>query len=139
MKKRYFDLIRAWAHEYFKHPLENLRTAKPVVPGRIYTTFGNICKAVPMSAPEKAFIDNCPSGALPAQLLFDIRKEDGDSIKFMSKLYVVAEAEKNIPPKCNLCDFYKYSIPCPVYNVLKNGNIVCDTHKYTIIKHATNG
>lgn len=43
--------------------------------------------------------------------------------------------DDGIPSRCNLCDFHKLGIPCPLYNVLKDGSTVCDTHKYIIIKH----
>jgi len=161
-KLRLFDLFRSWLHDYFKHPLENIRQARPIIPGRLYSNFGNICKAVPMTDEELAFVA-AHKFALPLGVLTAV---PGASIQFMEDLYSELGDEKEeldtqtgdlnelykkqkelqrtqlrisfddgIPSRCNLCDFHKNGIPCPLYNILKDGSTVCDTHKYIIIKH----
>ncbi len=135
MKKRYFDLFQLWVREYFKHPLENIRQAKPIVPGRLYSNFGNACKAIPMTERERKLVrDTDALGALPFELLSDVKDAD---IRQLKNLYELPDvAQRDIPSRCSLCDFYRRGIPCPLYNVLKNGSTVCDTHKYIIIKPA---
>lgn len=136
MKKRYyFDLLRIWQREYFKHPVENIRQAKPIIPGHLYHNFGNICKAVPMSASELRYVAGFSEyEALSPYLLRDIDKS-GNGLESIIELQKEG-GEDAVPVRCNLCDFYKYGIPCPVHNVLADGSTVCDSHKYIIIKRA---
>lgn len=133
-KQHYFDLLRLWMRNYFKHPVENIRQAKPIVPGRLYRNFGNICKAVPMTASELRYVKECEGyEALSPYLLKDLDKS-GNGLSSLRELQQKG-AEDAVPVRCNLCDFYKYGIPCPVHNVLADGSTVCDTHRYIIIKH----
>ena len=112
---RTFDLMWLVLREFFKHPAEDIRQANPIVPGRVYRNFGYVCKAVPYSSREQSIIissrENLPD---------DLRK--------------MAEKWQDIPNHCLLCDFQKQGIPCPLYNQLKNGQTVCDTHKYVILQ-----
>ena len=126
------DLIKVWAHEYFKHPLENIRQANPVVPGRLYRNFGNVCKAVPLSQSQKKYIEESREyGALAPCILDDIERS-GNGIKSMR---MIQERTEDGPPvRCNFCDFYRNGIPCPVINTLADGSLVCETHRYIIIK-----
>jgi len=133
MKKPYYDLFRIWLRQYFKHPIENIRQANPVVPRRIYHNFGNICKTVPLSSSELKYIresDDCH--ALSPYLLKDLDK-CGNSLQSMRELQQHT-GEYGVPVRCNFCDFYKHGLPCPVHNVLADGTTVCDTHRYVIIK-----
>lgn len=135
MKKRYYDLFRLWMREYFKHPLENIRQAKPIVPGRLYSNFGNACKAVPMTERERQLVREA-DGALPFELLRDLKASE-HTCRQLRHLYELPDiAQREIPSRCSLCDFYRQGIPCPLYNVLKDGSTVCDTHRYIIIKPA---
>lgn len=137
MKKHRFDLFRAWLRSYFKHPLENIRQAKPIVPGRLYTNFGNICKAVRYRPHEQALVNHCRTyadhTAIPPNEMMEVlrrlklNKETADFLK--------REMELNeLPARCSLCDFHRQGIPCPIYNELADGSTVCDTHRYIIIK-----
>ena len=135
MKKLYLDLFRLWVRSYFKHPLENIRQANPIIPNRIYHNFGNACKAVPLSSAELKYIsESSKYHALPPCLLKDIDKS-GNGLHSIRELQQHC-GEDGIPVRCNFCDFHKNGVPCPVCNVLKDGSTVCDTHKYIIIKPA---
>lgn len=133
MKRHLFDLMRLWLRNYFKHPVENIRQANPIIPGRLYHNFGNVCKAVPMSASELRYVRECSDyEALSPYLLKDIDKS-GNGIASIRELQQKG-GEDSVPVRCNFCDFYKNGIPCPVHNVLADGTTVCDTHRYIIIK-----
>ena len=135
MKKNYIDLFRLWLRNYFKHPVENIRQANPIVPGRLYHNFGNACKAVAMTERERQLIRQTEKlGALPIELLRDIKEYD---LRQVRQLYSLPDvSQKEIPSRCSLCDFYKKGVPCPLFNILKDGSTVCDTHRYVIIKPA---
>lgn len=135
---RTFDLLWLKIRQYFKHPVENIRQANPIKPGRLYENYGYICKAVPFTAREQLAVnaDNKERGMqLDADTLLDIVKGVGirnkEEIKMLQK--EAAEASST-PVNCQLCDFSRYGIPCPIYNRLKDGSDVCDTHKYVILK-----
>ena len=132
---RTFDLLWLRIREYFKHPAEDIRQAKPIVPGRLYTSFGYIVKAVPLSERERLFIKQSEkAGALPVELLRDI-DSGGDIIRQIIQLHVMPDIPNTgLPSRCNFCDFYRKGLPCPVYNILKDGSVVCDTNKYIILK-----
>lgn len=139
MKENLFDLLYLWLRNYFHHPVENIRQAKPIVSRRLYSNFGNICKAVPYKPHEEAFVSQdsitfgtCPES--PDTLLELVRSMNGNrnAVKAMER--EIAQAE--LPKRCILCDFHRYGIPCPIYNELADGSTVCDTHRYKIIKRA---
>lgn len=135
MKHRYY-LFLAWLHEYFHHPLPNIRSARVIVPRRLYSNFGNVCVAVPHSHEEKCALVKWPSRALPPTLLHQALHAP-NPIAEIDNLYTLHIENVDVPSYCNLCDFYRYAIPCPFYNVLRNGQPVCNTHKYIIIRHQT--
>lgn len=152
--KPYLDLMRLWLREYFKHPVENIRQAYPIVPGRLYRNFGNICKAVPLTKDQLAVIEEqkkirlemvddtvvdrvlagAPSGITPEGALEMIRTSK-DYKKVVNDLRS-AIAQENLDIKCAFCDFHDKGIPCPLRNALADGTCVCDTHHYVIIKSA---
>lgn len=142
MKKNYLDLLRLWLRDYFRHPLENLRQARPIVPRRLYNNFGNACKAVPYTAHQRdwinqwSVIDEPPTIAHdPAANLELVRSLRGnrEAVRAMEHEF---RRTSGIPAKCEFCDFHRYGIPCPIYNELADGSTVCDTYRYTIIKRA---
>ena len=132
---RTLDLLWLKVRTYFKHPAEEIRQAKPIIPGRLYTNFGYIVKAVPLTEREKLFIKQTENhGALPIELLRDIKPGD-DMVKQLSQLHEIPGIQtSDLPSRCNFCDFYKEGLPCPFYNLLKDGSVVCDTYKYIILK-----
>ena len=133
---RTLDLLWLKVRTYFKHPAEEIRQAKPIIPGRLYTSFGYIVKAVPLTEREKLFIKQTENrGALPIELLRDI-KSDSDMVKQLSQLQEIPGMQSSgLPSRCNFCDFYHNGLPCPMYNVLQDGTVVCDSHKYIILKN----
>jgi hypothetical protein len=106
--EKFLDLINAWAHEYFKHPLPDIRVTKAIKPGKLYQHYGYIIKAVPLS------------------------KKEVNAIKYEKKKYGNTDKPS---AKCQQCPLYK-NLPCPLYNTLKNGKTVCDYNRYKIIKNA---
>lgn len=114
---RTLDLIWVKIREYFKHPVEDIRQAKPILPGRVYSNFGNLCKAVRYTKQELELI-NSSYEELPEELRLE------------------AVNWEEFPTKCFVCDFQKKGIPCPFYNRLKDGRKVCDVYRYTIIKNS---
>ncbi len=143
MKRNYIELFFLWVRSYFKHPLENIRQAKPIIPGRLYRNFGNVCKAVPYSKGELTFIETAAKGSLlkgycdGISLLEYVRSVGGNK-EMVKTMQQTVESMNDLPPRCSLCDFHKYGIPCPAYNILEDGSTVCDSHKYIIIKRAVN-
>lgn len=131
---RKLDLIWLRIREYFKHPAEDIRQANPVVPGRLYKNFGYVCKAVPLSARERDYIANPNACGLPVELLGDMRPSD-DVVGQLHQLHQLPGIPtSDIPARCNFCDFYRLGIPCPFYNILADGRVVCDSNKYIILK-----
>ena len=135
---RTFDLIWLRIRQYFKHPVENIRQADPIKPGRLYENYGYICKAVPFTDREQVQVmqdENAYGMHLDAEMLLEVVKgldiRNKDEIDRLKK--EAAEASTT-PAACKFCDFAKYGIPCPIYNRLKDGSTVCDTHKYIILK-----
>ena len=133
---RTFDLLWLRIREYFKHPAEDLRQARPIVPGRLYSNFGYICKAVPLNHQELSFLkDSEGKSAVAAPILENISKRGN----FLSQLRDLQEmpgvVASGVPCRCNFCHLYRESIPCPFYNQLADGSTVCDTHKYVILKN----
>jgi hypothetical protein len=133
---RTLDLLWLKVRTYFKHPAEDIRQANPIVPGRLYTSFGYICKAVPLTERERLFIKQTEGrGALPIELLRDI-KPGKDYIRQIHQLEeATGLTATELPARCNFCAFYHKGLPCPIYNILKDGSTVCDTHKYIILKN----
>ncbi len=131
---RTLDLLWLKVRTYFKHPAEEIRQAKPIVPGRLYTSFGYICKAVPLTAKERLFLQQTENiGALPIELLRDINPNQ-DMVHQISQLNTLDIPHTDLPSRCNFCAFHHRGLPCPFYNILKDGSTVCDTHKYIILK-----
>lgn len=129
---RKLELLWLRIREYFKHPAENIRQAKPIVSGRLYTNFGYICKAVPLSVRELRYIESMKDEtALPECLFYDRPEHNTDRLR---QLHEVVGEKTDAPVRCEFCDFYRFSIPCPFFNVLADGSTVCDTHKYVILK-----
>ena len=133
---RTLDLLWLKVRTYFKHPAEDIRQAKPIVPGRLYTSFGYIVKAVPLTMRERLFIrQSLNRGALPVELLRDI-KPSKEMVRQLHQLEEITGLNhSDLPARCNFCDFYRKGIPCPIYNILKDGTVVCDTHNYVILKN----
>lgn len=136
---RTIELLWLRIREYFKHPAEDIRQAHPIVPGRLYSNFGYICKAVRYRPHEQAMVDKDKqqesAGLNPEVLLEQVRCvgiRNTDTIRTMQQ---EADNFQDIPASCRLCDFRKQGLPCPIYNTLKDGTTVCDTHKYVIIKN----
>ena len=135
---RTLDLLWLRIREYFKHPAEDLRQADPIVPGRLYTNFGYICKAVPFSKAEKEKIRRIreekqgeTSGVIEDLLMQEAingNTRGGDISQEVANL-------NELNDSCFFCDFHRKCIPCPLYNTLKDGSSVCDTHKYVILKN----
>ena len=115
--KRFLELVWVRIRKYFKHPLEDLRQANPIVPGRLYSNFGYICKAVPYTGEERRII------ASSVEELPD-------------DLQAAAQKWESVPNHCLLCDFQKKGVPCPLYNILSDGRTVCEVYKYFIIKNS---
>lgn len=131
---RTLDLLWLKVRTYFKHPAEEIRQAKPIVPGRLYTSFGYICKAVPLTAKERLFLQQTENiGALPIELLRDINPNQ-DMVHQISQLNTLDIPHTDLPSRCNFCAFHHRGLPCPFYNLLEDGSTVCDTHKYIILK-----
>ena len=131
---RTLDLLWLKVRTYFKHPAEEIRQAKPIVPGRLYTSFGYICKAIPLTAKERLFLQQTENiGALPIELLRDINPNQ-DMVHQISQLNTLDIPHTDLPSRCNFCAFHHRGLPCPFYNILKDGTTVCDTHKYIILK-----
>ena len=114
---RTLELLWVKIREFFKHPVEDLRQAYPIVPGRVYNNFGYLCKAVKYSKAEQELIDT-PLKDLP-EVMRNEASEWGD-----------------IYNRCLLCDFQKKGVPCPLINLLKSGRAVCEDYKYIIIKNS---
>lgn len=149
-KKHYLDLFKLWLRTYFKHPLENIRQANPIVPGRLYYNFGNVCKAVRYSDSQRKVIEEAERAILeatvinpdastvsfsPEGIMEMIRSVHGDVNNVEALRRVISERD-DTPPRCMLCDFHRHGIPCPLYNQLKDGSTVCNTYRYIIIKQA---
>ena len=131
---RTLDLLWLKVRTYFKHPAEEIRQARPIVPGRLYTSFGYICKAIPLTAKERLFLQQTENiGALPIELLRDINPNQ-DMVHQISQLNTLDIPHTDLPSRCNFCAFHHRGLPCPFYNILKDGTTVCDTHKYIILK-----
>lgn len=139
---RTIELLWLRIREYFKHPAEDIRQAHPIVPGRLYTNFGYICKAVPYSRKEKELLEKIKAEKSDGRtdLLYDtISKEVfGFSMRGATENDPIQEEVarlNDLDCSCFFCDFHRKSIPCPLYNSLEDGSPVCDTHKYVIIKN----
>lgn len=127
--------MRLWLREYFRHPVENIRQARPIIPNTFYRNFGNVCKAVPYTADELRYVrESQGCEALSPYLLRDLEKS-GNGLQSIRELQQKGGTD-SVPPQCNLCDFYKWGLPCPLYNTLPDGSQVCDSHRYIIIKRA---
>ena len=138
---RTFDLLWLRIREYFGHPAEDVRQANPIVPGRLYTNFGYVCKAQPYSRKEREWLEcyqESAAGDAVEAACDRVDLEHGrDMVNIDPKNIKAIQAacfNCELPGTCALCDFHRKSIPCPLYNVLKDGSVVCDTHKYVIIK-----
>lgn len=133
---RTLDLLWLKVRTYFKHPAEEIRQANPIVPGRLYTSFGYIVKAVPLTERELLYIQQSGKrGALPIELMRDI-KPGKDYLNQIRQLEEITGLDAtSLPARCNLCAFYHNGLPCPMYNMLQDGTTVCDTHKYIILKN----
>ena len=135
---RTFDLLWLRIREYFKHPAEDLRQANTIKPGRLYSNFGYICKAVRYTRDEQAKvdIDKRTTTAMPPDILIETVKGLGIRNKdAIDALQREADSLTPAPYSCQLCDFNRVGIPCPFYNQLADGSTVCDTHKYVILKN----
>lgn len=135
---RTFDLLWLAVRTYFKHPLESIRQADPIKPGRLYENYGYVCKAVPYTDMEQLQVNTDERDrnlALDDKLLLELVRSRGLRNKEgIEELQREAMAASETPVSCQLCDFARMHIPCPIYNRLKDGSTVCDTHKYVILK-----
>ena len=138
---RMIDLIWLRIREYFRHPAEDIRQARPIVPGRLYDNFGYICKAVPYTREERRRLDEMRSrrrddtaAAVSNQVLLEQGRATGG--RDAGRILDLQDAEwlNDTQEQCVFCDFHRMTIPCPLYNTLKDGTAVCDTHKYVILK-----
>lgn len=135
--KKILDLIWLRIRNYFRHPVENIRQADPIVPGRLYENFGYICKAVRYSLSEQArVLQEAPADgiAIPPEALMEQVKVIGNNQKMIKDLERAHSDSQDVPVRCRLCGFHEKAIPCPYFNRLADGTTVCDTHKYVIIK-----
>ena len=155
MKQHFFDLVRLWLRNYLKHPVENIRQADPIVPGRLYHNFGNVCKARPYNSQEKQILSEicdaqvaaltasfeddksrmqtiAPAGVTPEGIMEMVRSTSGN-VMSAERIKSMLQ-QQDFPTFCHLCDFHKHGIPCPVHNRLKDGSTVCESHRYIIIK-----
>ena len=136
-----FELIWLRIREYFKHPAEDIRQARPIVPGRLYANFGYICKAVPYTKDERQCLREMksqrrddPAAAVSNQVLLEqvrVMSKNVGRIRDLQDSEWLNETQE----QCVFCDFHRLTIPCPLYNTLKDGSTVCDTHKYVILKN----
>lgn len=137
---RTFDLLWLRIREYFKHPAEDLRQAKSIVPGRLYNNFGYICKAVPYSSSEKAKIEKIREEKLgkSSGVIADMLKQEVVSGNTAGGGFDAIDDEvarlSSIGDGCFFCDLHRKCIPCPLYNTLKDGSDVCEKYKYVILK-----
>lgn len=142
---RFFDILELWMRDFFKHPVENIRQANPIVPGKLYSNFGNICKAVKYNKTEKEFIAEATMMAnletsgeshkrsLSPDGIMEMVRTTGCNKEAIERLQEYIN-QSDLPAKCCFCDFHKRGIPCPIHNQLWNGATVCDSHRYIIIK-----
>lgn len=128
-QKFFFDRLRAWLREYFRHPLENLRQANPVQPKRLYNYFGYTVKLLPMSSDERKALKSWPDMALPPNILANMH-----ALSAISRFYDENPVQSDIPARCNFCGIYRKSLPCPYFNILADGSTACEHGKYVIIK-----
>jgi len=135
---RIIELIWLKIREYFKHPAENIRQARPIVPGRLYRNFGRICKAVRYTAEQKEYLskepDEVTSGVYDAEGLIELVRQVKGDRRIVEHVKEMVGSASDLPAKCSLCDFHKMGIPCPIYNVLKDGRTVCDVYRYEVIR-----
>lgn len=120
--------------EYFHHSLPNIRQAMPIRPWKPYRTFGRVCYAKPMSRKEREALTGWPDTALPVSYI-ERARESADELGYIERAYsngITTDAADNVPARCNLCDFYLKGLPCPLFNRLKNGGVVCNTNRYRI-------
>lgn len=136
--KKYLDLFRIWLHEYFHHPLENIRQANPINPKRLYTNFGNVCKMVPYRPHERAAITETEHGNsdMEPEALMEIVRSCRGNKNIVKAMEASLQETQFTPVKCLLCAFHNNGVPCPVHNMLADGSVVCDKYKYIIIKPA---
>lgn len=137
---RTLDLLWLRIREYFHHPAEDIRQARPIVPGRLYKNFGYVCKAVPYTRHERNKIEKIrqekqgeASGVLASLLM-----EEATGGKVNGGFSAMNDEIANLNTLndgCFFCDFHRKCIPCPMWNELKDGSTVCDTHKYVILKN----
>lgn len=145
---RFFDILKLWVRNYFKHPVENIRQAKPIIPGRLYQNFGNVCKAVKYANAEKEFIAEASAMAsrmlasgesnsirLSPEGIMEMVRTTGCNKEAIERLQESLN-QSDLPAKCCFCDFHKKGIPCPIHNQLADGSTVCDQYRYIIIKPA---
>jgi hypothetical protein len=128
-KTHFFDRLHAWFREYTKHPLESLRQAEVIRPRRLYDHYGYIVKPVPLASEERKALSRWPDMALPSAVLSGMY-----TVSSISRYYDEHKVSTSVPARCNLCDLYRHSLPCPYFNVLRNGDIACKHFKYVIIK-----
>ena len=124
-------------HDYFKHPLPNVRTAPYIKPKRLYHNFGHPCVCLSHTEQEQTRLRKWPDRALPLPLLLQAAHTP-QPLHEMDNIYDTLFTKiktEDVPAHCNFCDFYKCGLPCPLNNVLANGKPVCLTHKYIIIKN----
>lgn len=101
--KRKIYLFIAWLHEYFKHPLQNVRTADYIVPKRLYDNFGNVCICVPHTHGEHKHLQRWPDRALPLPLLLQAYHSPEplhELDNMYSQLYNKIKTD-DIPAHCN--------------------------------------
>lgn len=144
---RKLNLIWLRIREYFKHPAEQIRQADPIIPGRMYSNFGYICKAVRYRPHEQQMVETDNHNRDLAQhenseLMNELEANRLEWLRYVDKRdpnvikAIQQESDnQNIPVKCSMCGFQRVGIPCPVYNRLADGCTVCDTHKYVILKN----
>ena len=131
--KRIIELSLLRIREYFNHPAEDIRQARPIIPGRLYSNFGYICKAVPLTSRQKDYIFAMSDlNALPVCLFYDRPIHEPDRLR---QLHDMVKETTETPVRCEFCDFYRKGLPCPFYNTLKDNSVVCHTHRYEILKH----
>lgn len=124
--RRKWDLFIVWLREYFKHPLENVRTVEAVIPGKLYHNMGHVCKLVSLTDKEKEVLrlqQEHPNKEEYRQMLMT---QSGKEFKSAGEIGRCVEMYGTV---CQFCDFFKKSLACPPVCRIEN-------EKYVIIKEA---
>lgn len=124
--RRKWDLFIVWLREYFKHPLENVRTVDVVVPGRLYHNMGHICKMVSLTKDEQEVLRLQRLQPDKEAYKKALMTASGKNFKSAGEIGRYMEMYGHA---CQFCDFFKKSLVCPLKCELEN-------EKFIVIKEA---